>query len=189
MSNKKSFLDDVNKLTSEKSEVGWRAYLVIAQRALQIEYDSCQDLLGTDETRNAIIQSDFIVAFSATICAIYVADIYGKPFAVVHPGMFPVVGSYAQVPLPPSYVPLSGSEFTEKMSFLERTKNFLWVNVRSALVDAAVTHYYRGMQERFKWKSYERFSRLYARAELYIVSLDFAFEFVHPLMPGKKFTH
>ena len=125
-----------------------------------------------------------IVTLSVMICGIYVADIYDKPFIVLHPGPLPAIGTYAQVPLPPSYVPLAGSISSDKMNFLERTRTFIFSNVKNVVMDFIFTSYFRSLQEKFSRKSLESFSYLFSKAEAYIVTVDFAFEFVHPIMPS-----
>ena len=125
-----------------------------------------------------------IVTLSLMLCGIYVADIYDKPFLVLHPGPLPAIGTYAQVPLPPSYVPLAGSIASDQMDFLVRTRTFIMSIVKNVMVDFVVTSYFRSLQEKFSRKSFESFSHLFSKAEAYIVTVDFAFEFVHPIMPG-----
>ena len=142
------------------------------------------DILQNNYTRNAIVEADLIVTLSVLVCGSYVADIYGKPFIVVHPGPLSAVGSFTQVPLPPSYIPIAGASVSDNMSFLQRTENFILSNIKHFAMDFIVTSYFRSLQEKYKGKSSESFSRLFGKAESYIITTDFAFEFVHPTMPG-----
>ena len=141
-------------------------------------------MLQNNDTRNAIVEADLIVIMSVLFCGPYIADIYDKPFIVVHPGPLPAVGSFTQVPLPPSYIPMAGASVSENMNFLQRTKNFIMSNVKHVGMDFVVTSYFQSLHEKFNGKSLESYSRLFGKAESYIITTDFAFEFVHPTMPG-----
>jgi len=178
------FIDDINKLSSAKKTSNLFGYFSIGKNAMELSYTSCIDILENNVTRNAIKEADMIVTLSLMICGIYVADIYDKPFIVLHPGPLPAIGTYAQVPLPPSYVPLAGSISSDKMNFLERTRTFIFSNVKNVVMDFIFTSYFRSLQEKFSRKSLESFSYLFSKAEAYIVTVDFAFEFVHPIMPN-----
>ena len=182
-------IKDINSISSGKEALSLLGYLSTGKHILELEYDSCMDLLQDNKTRSAIVEADLIVTLSVMICGTYIASIYDKPFVVVHPGPTALVGSFAQVPLPPSYVPMVGTTASEKMNFLQRTQNFVKSNFKDFVIDVLVTSYFRSLQEKFGRKSLERFSHLFGKAELYIVTVDFAFEFVHPTMPGNALLY
>ena len=182
---KQTFLKDIENLSKSTNALGPLRYISVGKAILRMEYDSCVAILEDNDTRNAIMKADMILTLSVMVCSFYIAENYDKPFIVVHPGPLPAIGSLAQVPLPPSYVPMGGLVLSENMSFFQRTLNFIAYRVRDAVMDHVVNYFFRDLKEKFQWKSSENFARLFGKAEAYIATVDFAFEFVHPLMPGK----
>ena len=138
-----------------------------------------QDKTAMDELRSA----DLIVALSVFPTASYLAVHLNKPFIMLHPSAFTLFGSLAQVPLPPSYIPMI--QASDSMNFVQRTKNFLLVSAKnlaaSALFDYSIGSFFakRGI---CKGKSY---AEIVGNAEMHIVSHDFTIEFAHPLMPSE----
>eukprot|EP00112_Aurelia_sp_Birch-Aquarium-sp1_P015175 Seg334.2 transcript_id=Seg334.2/GoldUCD/mRNA.D3Y31 product="UDP-glucuronosyltransferase 2A1" protein_id=Seg334.2/GoldUCD/D3Y31 len=113
----------------------------------------------------------------------YLAEIFDKPYILVHPGPLAAIGAFAQVPVPPSYVPLIGT--TDEMTFIERTKNFVVSNVKNIVMDTLITYYFKDFQKEMGSTSTESYAQIFGKAELYIVStMDFVFEYAHPLMPN-----
>ena len=183
---KEGVRNDIKNLAALTHSFNPALYLSILRKLMQLLSDTCQDILESNDTRNAIAQADMIIALSTFACGTYVADIYDKPFVVVHVLPLPAIGSYAQVPMPPSYVPAATATLTEEMTFIQRTKNFLLQVAKDIGVNAVVSYYFRNLQEKYNRKSSDSFSQLFGKAEAYIVIVDFAYEFVHPIMPSMR---
>lgn len=92
-------------------------------------------------------------------------------------------GHFIIAPSPVSYVPMSGSEFSDQMDFLERTRNMLhylysvaeqYIVINPAYSDLLKRHFPPGTD----LLSLER------SADIWMVRSDFVFEFPRPTMPN-----
>ena len=178
-------LGTIKRLSTDVKKSGILSYVDTIKTVLQLLPDTCYAIIRSKEAREKIMEADLIVTISMNFCGAYLADIFNKPFIVLHPGPLSIVGSFAGVPLPPSYVPIFGLETSDQIPFIKRLANFIMYTFKNFAMDAALTYSFRKLQSEFG-KNQERFSTLFAKAEMYIVTVDFAYEFVHPLMPSKQ---
>ena len=185
LSSGKDVLSIVKRLSGGENQAGLLSYIMSVKNFLKIVLDTCYSILLNEETKQLILEADLIVTFSMNKCGTYIAHIFNKPFIVLHPASFSLIGSYADVPLPPSYVPIIGLQTSDEMSFLKRTQNFLMYLVKNVAVDVGVTYNFKALQNEYGAKQ-EWFSTLFSKAEVYIVTVDFTYEFVHPIMPSKN---
>ena len=178
----------MGKYSSGSEKAGFRSYLPYFRLMMNGLVKACQALVSNNETLSEIKNADLIVSFSLFCCGSYIAEIFDKPIVLVHPGTIAPIGPYAQVPLPPSYVPRIAS-VTDEMAFVSRTMNFVVTIILNIAVDTLVTHYFKAFQKEMGSTSTQSFSQLFGKAELYIIaSVDFAFEYVHPVMPSRFLT-
>eukprot|EP00112_Aurelia_sp_Birch-Aquarium-sp1_P002647 Seg1296.3 transcript_id=Seg1296.3/GoldUCD/mRNA.D3Y31 product="UDP-glucuronosyltransferase 3A2" protein_id=Seg1296.3/GoldUCD/D3Y31 len=176
----------LGKCSTGTKRAGLSAYLSGIGVLMNAMLKSCQSLVGNEETLNELKNADMIVSLSMFFCGSYIADIFDKPFVLVHPAGLPVIGAYAQVPMPPSYVPLIGSGSTDEMTFMQRTRNFVVSNIKNIALDVIVSYYFKTFQREMASKSIKSYSQLFGKAELYILpTMDFSFEYAHPLMPSR----
>ena len=182
---KQTFLKDIESLSKSTNALGPLRYISVGKAIMGMERDSCVAILEDKDTRYAVMKADMIITLSFMVCSFYLAENYDKPFIVLHPAPLPVIGSLAQVPLPPSYVPMSGSAISESMSFFQRARNFIAYKMRDVLLNHVVDYFFQDLTNKFQWRSSGSFARMFGKAEAYIATVDFAFEFVHPLMPSK----
>ena len=179
----------MGKYSTGKERAGLTTYLPFAGLVMNGFVKTCKELVSNDETLNEIKNADLLVSISVFCCSSYIAEIFDKPIIYVHPGPLAAVGPWAQVPLPPSYVPLIGSGTTDEMTFMERTKNFVVSNIKSVMLDTFVTYYFKAFQKEMGSTSTQSYSQLFGKGELYIVAtVDFVFEYAHPLMPSTFFA-
>ncbi|XP_037836936.1 UDP-glucuronosyltransferase 2A3-like isoform X2 [Kryptolebias marmoratus] len=92
-------------------------------------------------------------------------------------------GHFVAAPSPTSYVPTSGYTVTDKMTFLERVKNNLFY-VFNTWIDKLIvcSHYDRLMDKYFGPDV--KFYHLLQGADIWLMRVDFVFEFPRPTMPN-----
>ncbi|KAF7659644.1 hypothetical protein LDENG_00295190, partial [Lucifuga dentata] len=92
-------------------------------------------------------------------------------------------GHFDIAPSPLSYVPVPGSELSDKMTFLERVTNMLFYGFLQLQVALYVTPQYAGIIEKYFGPDVDYFS-LFQVADLWLMRVDFVFEFPRPTMPN-----
>ncbi|KAK9542474.1 hypothetical protein VZT92_000334 [Zoarces viviparus] len=92
-------------------------------------------------------------------------------------------GHMAIAPSPLSYVPLTGSGLSDKMSFIQRVKNHLFSLIWQ-LQDGFLIHsQYQAVCDQF-FGPEVRYIDLLQGADLWLMRVDFVFEFPRPTMPN-----
>ncbi|XP_032906120.1 UDP-glucuronosyltransferase 2C1-like [Amblyraja radiata] len=86
-------------------------------------------------------------------------------------------------PSPPSYVPISSSHFTDKMSFLQRTQNAVQSLIHYSILELFIFRYYNDLCNRYLGPDTDIKSIL-LRADVWLMRVDFVFEFPRPTMPN-----
>uniref|UniRef100_A0A672INM9 UDP-glucuronosyltransferase n=1 Tax=Salarias fasciatus TaxID=181472 RepID=A0A672INM9_SALFA len=92
-------------------------------------------------------------------------------------------GHLAIAPSPLSYIPMVGSGLTDKMNFKERLKNFLFYMIWEAQDTFLIRPQYQAVCERF-FGPEVRYTDLQRGADLWLMRVDFVFEFPRPTMPN-----
>ncbi|XP_061602210.1 UDP-glucuronosyltransferase 2A2-like isoform X2 [Cololabis saira] len=90
---------------------------------------------------------------------------------------------FAIAPSPLSYVPLPPSELTDKMTFFERVENMIFYTLRMSLYKQVVGPHYSALSKRYFGPDVDYFS-LFQAADLWLMRVDFVFEFPRPTMPN-----
>ncbi|XP_038670163.1 UDP-glucuronosyltransferase 2A1-like [Scyliorhinus canicula] len=86
-------------------------------------------------------------------------------------------------PSPPSYVPIPGSQLTDKMSFLQRTQNII-LNLLQTYSSKFMIHpIYNEVCHRYLGPDTD-IEMILLRADVWLVRVDFIFEFPRPTMPN-----
>ncbi|CAJ1086676.1 UDP-glucuronosyltransferase 2B20-like [Xyrichtys novacula] len=86
-------------------------------------------------------------------------------------------------PSPLSYVPVSGSELSDQMDFLERTKNLLHYLHNLAQQHFIINPHYSDLLQRHFPPGSDLMS-LQLAADIWLIRTDFVFEFPRPTMPN-----
>ncbi len=86
-------------------------------------------------------------------------------------------------PSPLSYVPLTGTELSDKMSFLERLLNVIIFGFSEYQVAQYILPNYAGLIEKYLGPDVD-FLSLFQAADLWLMRVDFVFEFPRPTMPN-----
>jgi hypothetical protein len=144
----------------------------------------CTHLLSRDDIMDSLRDENFdLLYFDAVdLCSFLVAEKIGKPFVV----FLSILANNIDfgLPSPLSYVPMSGSLLTDKMDFWGRVKNFLMSFDFSMRQEKIHSQFDSTIQEHFEEGSQPVLSQLLQKAELWLLSSDFALEFARPLFPN-----
>ncbi|XP_062272773.1 UDP-glucuronosyltransferase 2A1-like [Scomber scombrus] len=89
----------------------------------------------------------------------------------------------AIAPSPLSYVPIPGTELTDKMTFSQRVKNFLHYFFTCILVKYIIDPIYQPFVER-NFGLDVHYMELFQAADIWLMKNDFTFEFPRPTMPN-----
>lgn len=92
-------------------------------------------------------------------------------------------GHFAVAPSPLSYVPIPLSMLTDQMTFSQRVYNMLFYHLRLFLYKRIVGPHYSALCERYFGPDVYYFE-LFQAADIWLMRVDFVFEFPRPLMPN-----
>uniref|UniRef100_A0AAZ3S1R4 UDP-glucuronosyltransferase n=1 Tax=Oncorhynchus tshawytscha TaxID=74940 RepID=A0AAZ3S1R4_ONCTS len=92
-------------------------------------------------------------------------------------------GHFVIAPSPLSYVPIPAAELTDKMSFFQRVRNFLVYIIRQYLYRQTMGPHYSALVSRYFGPEVDYLS-LFQAADLWLMRVDFVFEFPRPTMPN-----
>ncbi|XP_057695627.1 UDP-glucuronosyltransferase 2A2-like [Corythoichthys intestinalis] len=92
-------------------------------------------------------------------------------------------GHFVIAPSPLSYVPLTGTEFLDKMGFFQRVLNILGYVFLEYRVATHIKPHYEGIIKKYLGPN-EDYNRLFQAADLWLMRVDFVFEFPRPTMPN-----
>ncbi|KAM4592403.1 UDP-glucuronosyltransferase 2B17-like [Odontesthes bonariensis] len=92
-------------------------------------------------------------------------------------------GHFSIAPSPLSYVPLTGTELSDKMNFLQRVLNvILFIFNEYQTVQYVIPHY-AGLLEKYFGPDAD-YRSMFQAADLWLMRVDFVFEFPRPTMPN-----
>ncbi|XP_022597517.1 UDP-glucuronosyltransferase 2C1-like [Seriola dumerili] len=92
-------------------------------------------------------------------------------------------GHLAIAPSPLSYIPMTGSGLSDKMSFIQRVKNLIFYVIWQAQDGFLIGPQYQAVCDEF-FGPEVRYSDLLQGADLWLMRADFVFEFPRPTMPN-----
>ncbi|XP_062272770.1 UDP-glucuronosyltransferase 2A2-like [Scomber scombrus] len=90
---------------------------------------------------------------------------------------------YSIAPSPLSYVPLPATELTDKMTFSQRVKNFLFYFFTRIQIKYVTDPNYQPFVERYFGPDVH-YMELFQAADIWLMRNDFTFEFPRPTMPN-----
>ena len=149
--------------------------------------DTCEAVLNCTEILEELKSFDLIVYDTLAMCAALVGELLGVPRVEIYP-MSPTF-SFAvnhMIPLPVSYVPLLVSNLSDKMTFVERIKNFGVYLAVQLLMNVKFAGPMNALKTKYNIKPERSFQRALRDTELVIITADFALEYPQPLLPGMK---
>ncbi|XP_059808456.1 UDP-glucuronosyltransferase 2C1-like [Hypanus sabinus] len=86
-------------------------------------------------------------------------------------------------PSPLSYVPISNSHLTDKMSFLQRTQNFIQSLIHLSILELSVYPRFNELCHRYLGPDTD-IKTIQLSADVLLMRVDFVFEFPRPTMPN-----
>ncbi|KAM9766011.1 UDP-glucuronosyltransferase 2A3-like [Menidia menidia] len=92
-------------------------------------------------------------------------------------------GHFSVAPSPLSYVPLTGTELSDKMTFTERVLNVIIFCFNKYLISQYILPYYSDLLEKYFGPDAD-YSSMFQSADLWLMRVDFVFEFPRPTMPN-----
>ncbi|XP_030269129.1 UDP-glucuronosyltransferase 2C1-like [Sparus aurata] len=92
-------------------------------------------------------------------------------------------GHLAVAPSPLSYIPMTGSGLSDKMTFMQRVKNVIFYVIWQAQDVFLIDPQYQAVCDKF-FGPEVRYSDLLKGADLWLMRVDFVFEFPRPTMPN-----
>ncbi|XP_070688386.1 UDP glucuronosyltransferase 5 family, polypeptide C1 [Pempheris klunzingeri] len=92
-------------------------------------------------------------------------------------------GHLAIAPSPLSYIPMTGSGLSDKMTFIQRVKNLIFYVIWQAQDGFLISPQYQAVCDEF-FGPEVRYSDLLHGADLWLMRVDFVFEFPRPTMPN-----
>ncbi|MEQ2204837.1 hypothetical protein XENOCAPTIV_019276, partial [Xenoophorus captivus] len=92
-------------------------------------------------------------------------------------------GHFVVAPSPSSYVPTSAHPVTDKMTFIQRVKNMLFYFLNTCIDKFIVCPHYDRLVEKYFGPDV-KFYHLLQGADIWLMRVDFVFEFPRPTMPN-----
>ncbi|XP_002734512.1 UDP-glucuronosyltransferase 2B15-like [Saccoglossus kowalevskii] len=142
----------------------------------------CDDIFSnlSDLTEfNRINAFDLSIVDSKNVCGLLYVEYFKLPF--ISYAFTTAEEKYWHAPQPLSYVPVTMSALTDKMTFMERLKNTVIYLVSSFFEDLYIAHYIQ-LQNKYDIVPDTKIVDIKSKASLWLWASDFAFEFPRPLM-------
>ncbi|XP_036399962.1 UDP-glucuronosyltransferase 2B31-like [Megalops cyprinoides] len=92
-------------------------------------------------------------------------------------------GHFAITPSPISYIPMTGSGLSDKMTFVERVKNMLFYGLMLFQDRFLIRPIYQAVCDQY-FDAHVDFYELLQAADIWLMRVDFVFEFPRPTMPN-----
>ncbi len=175
--------EDINEIQSsfmKKGKGSWALFSAVPA-LLKVQAGCCESALIDNAALKELRDADIIISLSVVACSTYIADYVNKPFILLYPAAFPLFGTFADVPMPPSYVPLLST--SDNMKFMQRAMNFVVASIRGVAIDTLADYFFKEFKQKYNVR--KTFGEIFSQAEMHLVSSDFAIEFAHPIMPSE----
>lgn len=119
------------------------------------------------------------------MCAPLVAELLGIPRVEILMSAPNTPSSFNHIiPTPVSYVPSHLSGFTDRMTFVERSINFVFYLGEKLLLDLLFGSIMNNLKVKYNIKAERSYEEAVGGAELVLIAADFALEYPQPLLPG-----
>ena len=162
--------------------------------------DTCEMLFKNEHGILEQLKSqsfDVVIADPCVICGEMLSIYLGVPL-IHNVRMLPgeIHQTVAGAPLPASYVPIINTEFTDDMKFFDRLVNYVNLVVQQFMTKLGLKIFADPLIEKYLVNNRESVTKvesgttmvdLQSRAALWLIRLDFTFEFPRPLMPNMKY--
>ncbi|ELK08684.1 UDP-glucuronosyltransferase 2B31 isoform X1 [Pteropus alecto] len=185
----------LNKWIYDMPKETFWTYLLQMQELLNEYYESlrklCEDTVLNKKLMTKLQESRFDVVLADAIgpCGELLAEMLKIPlvYSLRFSFGFAFEKHIGELPLPPSYVPVTMSQLTDKMTFMERVKNMLYV--------LYFDFWFQALDEK-KWNQFYskvlgRPTTLYEtmkKAEMWLIRTNWDMEYPHPLLPHFEYV-
>ena len=145
----------------------------------------CEAALNSTEVFNKLKGFDLIVHDGLAFCGVLISEKLDIPRVqiLLAPPNSPR-GFLHMIPMPISYVPQLFTGFTDRMTFMERVINLGGYLGGLAMIHLAFGRPMNALKVKYDIKPERSFQEAVGRAEMVIITADFALEFPQPLLPG-----
>ena len=174
----RGYLEDMIAKTALKESM-FKLFSKVTEYA-QTNWDS---LLKSKELIEDLRNADLIVYEGMAFATILVSDLHKIPRVSVFP-VIPRPGGFLMFPSPVSYVPMSLTGFTSKMSFLQRVMNLGAYFALNAVFHFTTVRPLAALKAKYNITPETDIQEALKNDELVIVSSDFALDYPQPLLPG-----
>ena len=174
----RGYLEDMIAKTALKESM-FKLFSKVTEYA-QTNWDS---LLKSRELIEDLRNADLIVYEGMAFAAVLVSELHKIPRVSVFPGI-PRPGAFLMFPSPVSYVPMSFTGFTSKMSFLQRVMNLGAYFALNAVFHFTTVLPLTALKAKYNITPETDIQEALSRNELVIMSSDFALDYPQPLLPG-----
>lgn len=147
-------------------------------KILEKLYESKQVMQSIRDTKYDLVLTDPV-----TPAGIIIARHFGLPIVFNVRWTSHGEGHFSIAPSPLSYIPLTGTEFTDKMTFFQRFVNVLNSGFWHYQIETFIKPSYEGVIETYLGPGVD-FLSLFQGADLWLMRVDFVFEFPRPTMPN-----
>jgi len=156
-------------------------------KVTEVQVALCEDALNSEELLKELKGFDLIVYDSFAICGALIGELLDIPrveIMPVPPNAPPAL--VHMIPMPVSYVPQLITEFTDKMSFLERVLNLGTYLGSQLVINFIKDRPMNAVKVKYNIKPERNYLETVSNPELVLITADFALEYPQPLLPGMK---
>ncbi|XP_049324901.1 UDP glucuronosyltransferase 5 family, polypeptide D1 isoform X4 [Astyanax mexicanus] len=126
---------------------------------------------------------DLVLTDPALTGGVLLAHYLNLPFVLNARWITSGEGHFAIAPSPLSYIPVPGTGLTDKMTFTQRVKNFLFYSIILFQQKFVVGPHYDALCSKYIDNNCDIVSLL-QEADIWLMRLDFVFDFPRPTMPN-----
>lgn len=152
---------------------------------INMYFTNCQSLLRHSDTLRFLRETKFDALFTdpALPCGVILAEYLNLPSVYLFRG-FPCAleNTFTRTPSPLSYVPRYYTQFSDRMTFLQRVGNFL-VNYLENILLYLLYSKYEDLAGEVLGRQVH-LPALYRKASIWLLRYDFVFEYPRPVMPN-----
>ncbi|XP_061820503.2 UDP-glucuronosyltransferase 2B37-like [Nerophis lumbriciformis] len=164
-------------LTVESFQVGFSLHALMSDMARNLLKD--EDLMARLKEH----QYDLVLTDPAGGAGIILAHALKLPLVYNVRWVTSGEGHLFIAPSPLSYIPMTGSGLSDKMTFFERVKNLVFFSLWKAQFAFFIKPHYQAVCTEF-FDSKVDYNDLVQAADLWLMRVDYVFEFPRPTMPN-----
>ncbi|XP_041848774.1 UDP-glucuronosyltransferase 2A1-like isoform X2 [Melanotaenia boesemani] len=159
-----------------------------AQKASEFHVKSCKILEKIFETKELIqpmqeAKYDLVLTDPVIPVGIIIAHYLKLPLVFNVRWTSHGEGHFSIAPSPLSYVPVTGTELTDKMTFFERVFNVVVFAFNKYQIAVNILPHYTSLTKKYLGENTDYIS-MFQAADLWLMRVDFVFEFPRPTMPN-----